>query len=54
MRHAQDDVSYTYFVSLARKLGGGSIAQAGMNSIDDGLDGGGFMPKGRLSDGTEL
>ena len=54
MRHAQDDVSYGYLVSLAGKLGGCSILQAGMNGIDYGLDGESFAPEGRLSDRTEL
>ena len=54
MRHAQDDVSYTDLVSFAGKFGGGPIAQAGMNGIDYGLNGEGFMPVGRLSDRIEL
>ena len=54
MRDAQDDVSYSDLVSFTGKLGGGPIVQAGMNSVDYGLNGEGFMPVGRLSDRIEL
>ena len=54
MRHAQDDISYVYLVSLAGKLGGSPIVQAGTNGIDYGLDGESFAPEGGLSDRTEL